>query len=66
MYGIRGEIKMGFFERYSFFYKDKNIIIEIGKFKECDQIVYVAKSNFKSIVAVAECGETALRNCVKN
>lgn len=56
---------MVFLERYGFLYKDKNIIIEIGKFKEYGQIIYVAKSNFKNIIAVAECWETALQNCVK-
>lgn len=56
---------MDFYEKFSFSYKDKNITIEIREFKEYDQIIYVAKPNFKNIIVVAENWETALHNCIK-
>ncbi len=56
---------MNAFGRYNYFYKNRNIIITVWRKSSNDETVYLAKSDFKNISAMAECWEKALENCVK-
>ena len=53
-------------EKYSYFYKEKKILIETGKKHDnTGEMIYYAKSGFGNIVALAECKDAALEKCVK-
>lgn len=53
-------------EEYNYFYKDRKIIIKAGKESDLSgDALYYAKANFKGILALAECKEKALENCIK-
>lgn len=53
-------------EEYLFFYKENKIVIKTGKKIDIGgEIIYYAYTDFKHLLALAECREKALENCVK-
>ena len=59
-------IKMNENDEYIFYYKNRNFLIKTGKRTEdTGDTVYYARTEFKNILALAECKEKALENCVK-
>lgn len=52
-------------EEFCFRYKNNNIVIRTGKKNDVTgEVIYYARTNFKNILALAECKEKALENCV--
>lgn len=57
---------MNVIEEYNYSYEDRNIIIKVGKKSNTlGETLYFAKTNYKHIIAFAECKEKVLENCIK-
>lgn len=52
-------------EEFNFYFKNENIVIKTGKKNDVTgNVIYYAKTNFRNILALAECKEKALEICV--